>query len=44
MTRCFFICQKYLERGDQMPGPDSQTNQINERREECDDHPKLRLN
>ena len=22
-----------------MPGPESQTKQINERREECDDHP-----
>lgn len=40
----FFIYQKLLERGDHMPGPESQTKQINERREECDDHPELRLN
>ena len=41
--KVLFICPKFLERGDYMPGPESQTKQINERREECDDHPELRL-
>ena len=39
----FHLPEIFVERGDHMPGPDSQTKQINERREECDDHPELRL-
>ena len=39
----FSFARNFVERGDHMPGPDSQTKQINERREECDDHPELRL-